>query len=292
MFTDPLAQIGMLFDHSVYPCLLFSSRNGSSMLRRAPRPTQFHGSRAFHLIHNLFAVDASGNAAKQLATVTRKTFPQADEVSLKLIDDKSGKRTTMTLSQALQRVKPLSYLAEAGPGEYRIRTFPDPSPVPPIKEVKGINKSYKPFMRAGRGKEAHLTTSCGPTFLHHSLRIFYKVLLQGARMEIHLHRKSVKARKPDDHPVDWALAHCLHLRPDSILAAMPWGTTILAHPCTSNLSFKKRMPHNVEETTSQVMWAMENQAALHRQGANTPIYVKQQGKWQREAVNYNNPSSV
>lgn len=264
----------MLSDYSIRAYLRLHHTQISIILRRAPRPTPFQGSRAFHLVHNLFKKDRDPAAEAQLATVTRKIYPRAEEISLKLVDGGRDEVATMTLSQALQRLKPLDYLAEAGPKVYRIQTFPDPGPVKVLEHVSG--HAYKPWTRAGRGKELHLTTSCTPEFLRHVLAISYKYVLEGTRMEFHLHQK---AKGKGDRTVDWALANCMHLRPDSILAAMPEGTTMLAEPAVTDLSFKKRPPKNLKEATSQVMWAVENREVLKRADAATPKSVKKLGKW-------------
>lgn len=249
-------------------------------LRCTPRSAHSHvqGSRAFHLIHNLFSANVNKHSATQLATVSKKTYPQADKVSLQLIDDKSNGSITVALEQALQRLEPLSYLAEVKPGLYRIQTFPDPGPVEPVKQPHP-RTNYKPYTRAGRAKEIHLTTSATPSFLRNQLRISYKYILEGSRMEFHLHQKSERAKSEDDPSIDWALAHCMHLRPDSILAAMPLGTTMLATPATTDLSFKKKPPKILDHRRSQVMWAMENAEALARAKVVTPNRVKQMGKW-------------
>lgn len=218
--------------------------------------------------------DVNKASAAQLATASRKTYPRANEVSLRLVDAKSHETVTITLEQALQRLEPLSYLAEAGPGQYRIQTFPDPGPVKPVKQPEPWT-NYKPYTRAGRGKEFHLTTTTAPSHLRNTLRISYKYILEGTRMEFHLHPKS----KKDDPSVDHALAHSMHLRPDSILAAMPPGTTMLAEPATTDLSFKKKLPRNLDLMTSQVMWAMENAEALKRAKVVTPKRVKKLGQW-------------
>ena len=248
------------------------------MLRCFPRPAHLQGSRTFHLVHNLFSAHFNEHSATQLATVSRKTYPSADELSLKLVDGKNDEILTMTLEQALKRLEPFSYLAEAGPGLYRIHTFPDPGPVQPVKQPFP-RTSFKPYTRAGRGKEIHLTTSCPPSYFRNTLRISYKYILEGSRMEFHLHEKSEKARSKDDPTIDWALAHCMHLRPDSILAAMPLGTTMLAKPATSDWSFKKKSPRNLDDRMSVVMWAMENTEALRRAKAVTPARVKKIGQW-------------
>ena len=266
--------------NSIYH-LRLNSRNAptSTMLRCLPRPTQFQRSRAFHLVHNLFCANVNEHSATQLATVNRKIYPRADELSLRLVNGKSDEILTMTLEQALKRLEPFSYLAEAGSGLYRIHTFPDPGPVQPVKQPNP-KTSFKPYTRAGRGKEIHLTTSCTPSHFRNTLHISYKYILEGSRMEFHLHPKSERAKSKDDPTVDWALAHCMHLRPDSILAAMPSGTTMLAEPATTDWSFKKKPPRNLDDRKSEVMWAMENTEALRRAKAVvTPKRVKESGQW-------------
>ncbi|CAD6575610.1 MAG: hypothetical protein ASARMPREDX12_007392 [Alectoria sarmentosa] len=264
----------MLSDYSIRAYLRLHHTQLSLIRRRAPRPTPFQGSRALHLVHNLF-VNYEEIAKAQLATITRKIYPRAKEISLKLVDKGSNEVATMTLSQALQRLKPLDYLAEAGPKVYCIKTFPDPGPVE-ILEKTLKPKCHKPFTRAGRGKELHLTTSCTPAFLRHVLALSYKYILQGTRMEFHLHQK---ANGSGGRTVDWALANCMHLRPDSILAAMPKGTTMLAVPGVTDMTFKKRPPKNINEAKSQVMWAVENRDVMKRVSVTTPRSVKMLGKW-------------
>ena len=275
--------------NSLYAHLLLYHKNVPTMLRCLPRPAHSRGSRAFHLIHNLFSAHVNEHSATQLATVSRKIYPPADEVSLKVIDGKSDEILSMTLEQALKRLEPLSYLAEAeaGPGLYRIHTFPDPGPVEPVKQPSP-RTSFKPYTRAGRGKEIHLTTSCTPIHFRNTLRISYKYILEGSRMEFHLHSKSERARRKDDPTVDWALANCMHLRPDSILAAMPPGTTMLAKPATTDLSFKKKSPRDLEARRSEVMWAMENTEALRRAKAVTPARVRKMGQWPEERLSSDN----
>lgn len=272
----------MLFSkhvNSIHAHRLLHPTTVPSMLRCRPRSPHSQGNRAFHLVHNLFCAHFNEHSATQLATVSGKIFPRADELPLRLVDGKSDEILTMTLEQALKRLEPLSYLAEAGPGLYRIQTFPDPGPVAPVKQPFP-RTSFKPYTRAGRGKEIHLTTSCTPSYLLHTLRISYKYILEGSRMEFHLHPKSEKAKSKDDPTVDWALAHCMHLRPDSILAAMPLGTTMLAEPATSDWSFKKKSPKNLDDRKSEVMWAMENTEALRRAKAvMTSKRLKKIGQW-------------
>ena len=244
------------------------------MLRRPPRPTRFQGSRAFHLLHTLFTTEVPEYTAKVLATVKKKTYPPAEKIPLKLLDWKSDKIVTMTLSRALQLLKPCSYLASAGPGTYRVRTFPEPVSIKVIK--RPALSSYKPYTRAGRGKEVYLTTTCTPSYLLHVLSTSYKRILEGTRVEFHLRQNSKDSK---DQTVDWALANCMHLRPDSILAAMPEGTIMLAEPAVTDLSFKKKQPKNLQEQLNQVMWVLENPEALERAGERTPKEIKKRARW-------------
>lgn len=99
-------------------------------------------------------------------------------------------------------------------------------------------------------------------------------------MEFHLHQVM---KNKDNRTPDWALAHCLHLRPDSILAAMLEGTTMLAEPAATDMSFK-RPAKNAEQATSQVMWAMENEKVLKAANAVTPKLVNKVAKMARKKL--------
>ena len=247
-------------------------------LSLAPRPVQPRGSRsrAIHLIHNLFSWEQS-HAAAQLASLQRKVYPDVKDVSLRLFEDNDTKKdpSTMTLSEALKSLKPCSYLkeleigTETKPGGYCISSFPDPQANKPLKKRMNLPPMY--YKNAGRSKEIHLRTTNDGQLLRHYLILAYNFLLEGSRVEFHLHQRTSQGVGT----VDWALAHCMSLRPDSILAAMPEGTSMLALPVTTNLSFKTRMPRNAHLKTSTVMWAMENGEALKRHSAITPKKIKQ-----------------
>ena len=248
------------------------------MLRPVARSSRYQVTRSFHLVHNLFTRDRR-EADRQLNSLKRKIYPSADDMSLALYDDESGQVATTTLTEALQRVrlKPYSYLAQEESGIYRIRTYVKREPGEPIRSAR-IN--YKPWKRAGRGKESHLTTTCSAQFLRHVLSNSCKYLLEGSRMEFHLHQES-KDKK--ERTTDWALTHCLQLRPDSILAAMPEGTRMFAQPATTDLSHKKRISKNNQMAVSQVMWAMENEEALSRVDVKTSQRILNLAAWPEPA---------
>ncbi len=54
---------------------------------------------------------------------------------------------------------------------------------------------------------------------------------------------------------------------------------MLAEPPITDLSFKKKTPKTLKEATSQVMWVVENEAALKRASVVTPERMKKLGKW-------------
>ena len=248
------------------------------MLRPIARDSRYQGIRSLHLIHDLFSRDRR-EADKQLNSLKKKIYPSADDMSLALYDDQSGQVATTTLTEALQRVrlKPYAYLAQEESGIYRIRTYLKREPGEPIRSAR---VSHKPWKRAGRGKETHLTTSCSAQFLRHVLGNSCKYLLEGSRMEFHLHQE---AKDKKERTTDWALTHCLHLRPDSILAAMPEGTTMFAQPATSDLSHKKRITKNYRMADSDVMWAMENAEALSRVDVKTSQHILNLAAWPEPA---------
>ena len=262
-----------------HPHPLIYASNVCIKFRCAPERLQPNGRRALHLIHQLFTADDRDQqgviASRQLTSLKKKSFPSPHELSLKLFEKGSNQTTIMTLSEALTRLGPCTYLTKAGaqpgkddsPGVYRIEQFPDP----PID--KGTRKGY--YKRSGRGKEIHLTTACTPSTLRHHLILAYKFLAGGSRLEVHLHQ--LRGNKADS--VDRALTHSLHLRPDTIFAAMPPDTTMLALPATSDFSHRAKLPPNMNRGTAELMWAMENGVALQHANAPTPKKIKMLGQW-------------
>lgn len=254
----------------LHPSIVFTRSS------RAPARLRSQRSCHFHLLHHLFTDDpvSSVSSARQLASIKGKDYPNVDKVSLRLLKEQSYDAITMTLTEALQRLKPCSYLTqvetatETKPGVYRIRQFRDPGKQVPRKEKE--NPRY--YKGPGRGKEVHLMTDCTSYLSHWSLKA-YKFLLEGSRMEIQLHQRSIDSKES----VDWALEHLPHLRPDAILAAMPEGTTMLAEPATTDLSYKQKPLSNADVTKTTVMWAMENYEALKRAKVNTRKSIKRIG---------------
>ena len=248
------------------------------MLFPSRGPLQPRATRALHLLHSLF----SSSDVEMLQHVRKKSYPTADEVSLKLLEKGKKEPTTMKLSEALARFEPLSYLVqtkvgtEETPGTYRFLKFNDPGL--PSEKTK---KSWPPkgyYKRKGRSKETHLNTDCPASLLRHRIKLAYGFLMEGSRMEFHLRAKAVARAES----VDSALRHHLHLRPDTLLAAMPPGTTMLALPATVQLP--NRNPQDETKLsvnkTSDVFWAMEYKPALERFGVSTPPRIKALGTWQ------------
>ena len=71
-----------------------------------------------------------------------------------------------------------------------------------------------------------------------------------------------------ENTVDWAIENSLHLRPDTILRAMPEGTEMLGLPATSK-------SHMGEE----LVWVFELPRTLAKAGHTTPAYIKKRAMW-------------
>ena len=233
----------------------------STILRPAHRPTQVQTRRKLHLVHALFALEDTD--ILPLKSLKELKYPSATETVLKLIDRESNEVETMTLEQACQRLKPLSYLAEAGSGAYRIQQFPSPERV-------NRPQNDEKWVRKGRGKEIHLTTSVTSPNLRHNLSLSYNYLLEGSRVEMHLRQKT---KRSDGRTVDWALRNCMHLRPDSILAAMPQGTRMLVGPVVSDMSFRTKEHKRGDIFKTKAMWAFEHKEVMKLAGQTAPKWV-------------------
>ena len=262
----------------MHKCLDIFHTNLHIILRRPRGPLQPRGNRAIHVLHSLFSVSDT----KMLLGVRKKTYPSADELSLQLLEKGQAKPTTMKLSEVLTRFEPFSYLVqtkvgtEETPGTYRLLKFNNPGDRPLTNRKKGPT-SGRYYKRKGRGKETHFITDCPAALLRHRLKIAYAFLLEGSRMELHLRAKA--SGRADS--VDSALRNHLHLRPDTILAAMPPGTTMLAVPGTTQ-SLDEELQGASKfrvNKTSDVFWVMENAAALKRCQVTTPRHIKRLGTW-------------
>ena len=227
-----------------------------------------HNIRALHLLHHMFTKRSVG----QLETVTKKGLPSANKISFQLLrSGESGKAEFehVTLADALGRITTPAQLDKVKDNLYRLkplkiqtRSFGDQI------EKKMEPKKIKEFKRAGRGKEFHLTTDDDPAHLTHVLSKSHDFLLSGARVEFHLRQKS---RGNDAKSVDWALTNNLQLRPDSVLASMPKGSTMLAQPCTSP-----------DDRFGSLIWAVEYAPSLLKDGVETPTRIQKMGEWKQK----------
>lgn len=229
---------------------------------RQNNPAQIRG-RSIHLLHQMFTKHP---VISQLGSIRKKTVPSADQIYLRLYDVEEKDLGTMTLPQALQRIEPLFHLSQREPGVYQIkalRMFENTTLYG--KEWDKGGKKNKHFTRSGRSKDMPLQTVVTPSRLLQVLSAAHKNLIRGARVEFRLAQKT----RPADgaKTVDWALANALHLRPDTIMAAMPAGTTMLARPCYAH------------DEPDVIMWALEYAPALERAHSPTPPSVLKMGAW-------------
>ena len=259
----------------MHKCLLnIYHTNVHTIFRPARGPVKPPRIRAIHLLHSLFSKDVP---IRMLLKVREKTYPDADQVSLKLLQNGQWRPTVMTLKEALARLEPLSYLVqtEDTPGTYRILKFDNPGLTHNKKKAGPSSRRY--YKRNGRSKELHTNTDCSAAQLRHKLKLAYDYLQEGSRVEFHISSKANASAET----IDSELRNHLHLRPEAILATMPPGTTMLAIPGTLQPpaeALKVRSQYFINKT-SDVFWAMENEEALKRHGVVTPPEIKRTGTW-------------
>ena len=231
---------------------------------RQSNPAQTH-SRCMHLIHQMMT---KYPVLEQLDSIMKKNVPSSDQIYLRLYDIQDKDLGIMTLPEALERIEPHFHLSQrvSGSTHYQIRPLrlPTKEKLFATEWEKG-GRGNKAFARAGRSKDMPLKTVVTPSHLHQILSAAYEDLIRGARVEFRLGRRTCSSDRIKT--LDWALINALHLRPDTILAAMPPGTTTLAQPCY------------VSGRENVMMWALEYAPALKEARASTPAFVKRMGTW-------------
>ncbi len=171
--------------------------------------------RRIHTLHYLSTKTPTGT----FLALPKQELPQIEnEVHIR---DRQGIATAIasSIAQVLQYLKPLSYLRKESSeaqlyGVGQLRRFPP------------HGTKQRRFMRAGHDTEIHLTTTCSMSVLRDKLSKAYDILLNGCKIEFHV-RPLPKDKK---HTLDWALKNALHLRPETIMAAMPAGTKQVVDP--------------------------------------------------------------
>ena len=226
--------------------------------------------REIHVLHQMFTKTLSN---MQLSSIRRKELPPADMISLELVNAEGKNLGIMTLTQAWDHIKHSgtpSHLAQMDSGSYRIQ------PLKVETDERSLNKqrsTMKRTKRAGRSKEFPFTTTEQGGRLQLILSKAYTFLLQGIRVEFCLSQKVKGMNKVNT--VDWALENAPHLRPDTILSAMPEGSKMLVQPCTAAAS-KNVIKH------SSVIWSVEHPPSLQKYGGPTPKALYKVGQWRGE----------
>ncbi len=226
--------------------------------------------REIHVLHQMFAKKPND---MQLSSIRRKELPPADTISLELLDAKRNRLGAMTLPQAWEHIKHSespSYLARLDSGLYQIQHLKVDIDEKSLNKQRSTMKRPK---RLGRSKEFPFTTTEQAGRLQLILRKAYTFLLQGIRVEFCLSQKTKGKNKLD--PVDRALENAPHLRPDTILSAMPEGSKMLVQPCTAAAS-KSVIKH------SSVIWSVEHPPSLQKFGTPTPKALYEMGEWKGE----------
>ena len=226
--------------------------------------------REIHVLHEMFAKKPND---MQLSSIRRKELPPADMISLELLGVEGKRFGVMTLPQAWDHIRHSetpSHLAQIDSGSYRIQ------PLKVDTDEKNLNKqrsTMKRMKRAGQSKEFPFTTTERSGHLQLILSKAYTFLLQGIRVEFSLSQKTKGINKVNT--VDWALENALHLRPDTILSAMPEGSKMLVQPCTAAAA-KNVIKH------SSVIWSVEHPPSLNKYGRPTSNALYKMGQWKGE----------
>lgn len=231
--------------------------------------------RGLHLLHHIFTPTPH---LKSLLSVKKMPITPSDQVSLNMRGSDRSDLGQMTLTSVFSLIKPFNYLAQVptkSPLQYfQIKPLKARDLDPP--ERQRANK--KAFKRDGQYKEFHLTTDTPAAYLKHVLSKSCEYLLQGSRIQFALHQKSLKAGSSP--PIEVALKNCPHLRPDTILRAMPEGTTMLAHPCVAP-DARPRMEKRAK-ADPPLVWAMEHAPSMERAGHRTPKWIRNMAQWNVE----------
>lgn len=212
-----------------------------------PRPISYLR-RAIHLVHCIYSSHDGENRA--LANLAWRKLADPSRIELQFRKKGSSVIDALTLSQAMARLHPGSYLTRLDhvnnvdpipERSYEISQLIGLQPKPVLNS--GPAKVIK-FQRAGRGKEIHLTSALGTLAYSTFLIRTYNHLINGARLEMHV--RLTKREQSDENDLDHVLSMHPHLRPEAILKGMPEGTVILHEPL-------------YDERLKQLIWVMANE---------------------------------
>lgn len=253
-------------------CPVMSALTHASCRSKQPHQTSI---RRLHLLHEIFTKDSN----KYLTKIKKMSIRPPYKVLLNILGPRGSDLGQMTLQSAFSLIEPLNYLAAVHTKSdlpyFQIKPL---KPLQDLPENQPVSK--KQLKRAGHGVEFHLTTDTPATYLPHVLNKACQNLLQGNRIQFALHQRRSKGVLPT--PIAIALKNCPHLRPDTILRAMPEGTTILAQPCIFPESkARKGKRANLEPP---LLWIIEHQPSLVSAGLSTPGWVRAMAQWNGELM--------
>ncbi|KAL8777327.1 MAG: hypothetical protein Q9203_002503 [Teloschistes exilis] len=203
--------------------------------------------RDIHLVHCIYS--SYDGEEVQLANLAWKKLTDPSRIELPFRRKSSTEIEALPLSQAIARLDPGSYLARLQPGHnadsnaerpYGISKLRGLQPKPVLNS--GPAKSMN-FVRAGRGKEIHLTSAQDTTAYSFNMMKTYNLLIDGARLEMHI--RLTKHELSDRKDIDRVLSMHPHMRPETILKGMPEGTVMLYEPL-------------YDEKAKQLIWVMAN----------------------------------
>ena len=226
---------------------------------------------AFHLLHHMLTKHPIG----YLAAVRKYCLAPADEVKFRLLDAHGSDLGKTSLTDALPCIKPGAILSQATTlgGDPKFQIVPLKLPVlPPMSaRDKDLRRKFPTT-----SKKIHFSITVPASHFRYIMAQCYQLLLKGERVEVGLHRAR---RTPDHMTFDWAIRHHPHLRPDTILKAMPEGTRMIAHPCRAPDLLKAKGPN----AAAPLQWGMECEPSSQRIfGGKIPPWMMRMGTWDVE----------
>ncbi|KAL9005555.1 MAG: hypothetical protein Q9188_001680 [Gyalolechia gomerana] len=194
-------------------------------------------------------------------------MPDTSQSKFRLVDAQ-GKGPIIRFSQLQSRLEHGQYLEKQNrsPNEdpsviatYRIL------PIPAIREkTKPVGSKAIPpinFVRAGRGKEIHLTSNLNVGYYRTVMTRSYNFVNTGCRVEMHMRISKPDLVAGNRKSLDEILAENPHYRPEIILQGMPDGASIKYGPF-------------YDEDTKKLIWVMSNDEKWTKRSRATGCHIK------------------
>ncbi|KAL8721014.1 MAG: hypothetical protein Q9225_002219 [Loekoesia sp. 1 TL-2023] len=235
--------------------------------------------RCIHLLQDIYAPSkTTPTYITPLVDLAWKRLPDVSQAKLRLVDDgKKGVGPILRFSDVQARLKYGQYLQKLEP-----YVDEDPAVIAAyrVSQIPYINQKTKAagnnvpklinFVRAGRGKEVHLTSDASVNGYRGAMRNSYRFLNEGCRVELHVHVKVGELDRRASNILDTVFIQNPHLMPELILRGMPEGTSIICDPLLAKggkemigkkekKEKKGKKEKKEKRNREQLIWVMSNE---------------------------------